>query len=140
MKKIFKYSGWMVLVGFIAFVLFTDHTTRGLECKESISPGDEYIAEVCGLRWVSGGQSTYVGRLYSAKTGAKLAQRVFDAPEARISWSDGVCVPDPARKTKECFGPSVGFTRGETSAGDPDIPLPPSQWDRLLAARPTISY
>ena len=140
MKKRLKYLGWVVLVGFIALVVFTDHSARGIACQKSTSSDGIYIAEVCGLKWVSGGDSTYVGRLYSAKTGAKLAQRVFDAPETDLFWSDGVCARDGVNKTKECFGPSVLFIRGDPSAGDSEILLPPTLWDRLLAARPTISY
>ena len=78
----------------------------------------------------------YVGRLFDASTGRKLAQRTFNTPVSQLSWSSGV---QYRLKPEEPFvdvGPFVSFSVG--GGDNSTINLPPSKWDRLLAMRPRI--
>lgn len=124
-------------IGILYFTLF-DTTPRGTECKRSTSPNGLYIAERCVLRWLPRGDSKYVGRLFDAKSGRKLAQHIFSTPVPDLSWylgmdyspkDDGVLIHAP---------PSVGFSIGDGGDDATFISLPPSTWDKLWAARPHL--
>ena len=121
MKTIFKRLALgTAVIGVLYFGLF-DTTPRGTECHKSTSKNGLYIAERCVLRWVPGGDSEYVGRVFDAGSGKKLVQRTFSTPEPTILWFvDG----------------AMAFSSG----GDADafITLPASTWDKVLAARPHL--
>lgn len=122
------------VVGVLYFSLF-DTTPQGTECKRSSSPNGVYLAELCLLRWVPGGDSSYSARVFDAKSGKKLAQHTFDTTVPELSWSPGVTYSlgdGPLLHD----GPAVSFSRGGDKAAS--ISLPPSKWDRLLAARPHL--
>ena len=126
------------LVGALAVAIFlVDHTPRGKDCTQSISHDQIYMAELCVLQALPRDESTYIGRLYDAKTNKKLAQRTFSSPSPELYWSKGWC-SQIGNEPKECFGPSVVFSRGDPDTGDNSIDLPPSWWDRLLAMRPRL--
>ncbi|MGV2290037.1 hypothetical protein AAHK20_15090 [Trinickia sp. YCB016] len=114
----------LVLIGALYLVLF-NHTPQGKECKRTTSPDGSYIAELCLLEWVPGSDSEYVGRIYDTKNGNLLIQRPFSAhsSDTQIAWYDD-----------ESMSFSIGG--GEDNSGY--ITLPPSKWDRLLAARPRL--
>jgi hypothetical protein len=125
MRPFFKRAALSAtVVGVLYFVLF-DTTPRGDECERSTSPDDLYIAERCVLQWVPGGDSKYVGRIFDAKSGKKLAQHTFSTPVPQIAWFDYTDV-------------YVSFSIGDDGSDSPYISLPPSKWDRLLAARPHL--
>lgn len=136
MRFIFKSVALgTALICTLYFGLF-DTTPRGTECKRSTSPDGLYIAERCVLRWVPGGDSKYAGRVFDAESGKKLAQHTFSTPVPDLSWyhgmdyspnDDGVLIHAP---------PSVGFSIGDGGDDATFISLPPSTWDKLLAARP----
>jgi hypothetical protein len=125
------------VIGILYFTLF-DTTPRGTECERSTSPNGLYVAERCVLRWLPRGDSKYVGRLFDAKSGRKLAQHTFSTPVPDLSWylgmdyspkDDGVLIHAP---------PSVGFSIGDGGDDATFISLPPSTWDKLWAARPHL--
>ncbi|MBI0329513.1 hypothetical protein GIY62_20890 [Burkholderia plantarii] len=135
--KLFKRMVLFVAaVGMLSFCL-TERTPHGTDCQKSASPDELYIAERCLLKWIPGGNSEYVGRVFT-KNGKLLAQRTFSTPVADFIWSDGVCASDGPELPEECTGPGVLFSRGDPSQGDSSISLPPSWWDRFLAARPRL--
>lgn len=104
------------------FICLTDLTPRGTECQKSAPPDGLYVAERCLLKWVPGGNSEYVGRVFDAKSGKKLAQHIFRTPDPQIAWYSYTAL-------------YVSFSIGDDSSDAPYISLPPSKWDRLLAAR-----
>src|SRR6202012_408825 len=113
-----------ITIGMIYFLAF-NHTPPGTECQSSKSPDGLYIAQRCLLNWVPGGNSQYVGRLFDANSGQLVAQHTFATPVPTILWSS-------------YEGATVLFAVGD---GDDDatyIPIPPSTWDKLLAARPRL--
>ena len=112
------------VIGILYFTLL-DTTPRGTECERSTSPSGLYVAERCVLRWVPRGDSKYVGRLFDAKSGRKLAQHTFSTPVPQIAWFDYTDL-------------YVSFSIGDDGDGSPYISLPPSKWDRILAARPHL--
>ena len=112
------------VIGILYFSLF-DTTPRGTECERLTSPNGLYVAERCVLRWVPRGDSKYVGRLFDAKSGRKLAQHTFSTPVPQIAWFDYTDV-------------YVSFSIGDDGDDSPYISLPPSKWDRILAARPHL--
>jgi hypothetical protein len=125
MRPFFKRAALSAtVVGVLYFVLF-DTTPRGDECERSTSLDGLYIAERCVLQWVPGGDSKYVGRIFDAKSGKKLAQHTFSTPVPQIAWFDYTDV-------------YVSFSIGDDGSDSPYISLPPSKWDRLLAARPHL--
>jgi len=124
MKLSFKRAALFALVVVLYFSLI-DQTPHGAECQKSTSPDGFYTAERCLLHWHPGGDSDYVGRVYDAKSGKLLAQRTFSTTVPEISWLS-------------YEGAIVSFSIGDVDVGDADIPLPPSRWDRLLAARPHL--
>ena len=136
MKPLFKRAALCAaVVAGLYFCLF-DTTPHGKDCEKSISPNGVYVAELCMVHWHSRSDSDYVGRLFDAKSGKKLAQHTFSTSEPELSWSPDI---DYFPKDDDVLGhlpPSVSFSRG----GDDDtgIWLPPSKWDRLLAARPHL--
>jgi hypothetical protein len=124
-RMLFKYPrqiAALILIGVLYLVLF-NHTPQGTECKRSTSPDGDYIAERCVLNWNPGDSTEYVGRLFDAKNGRLLAELTLKTPVPELSWSD-------------FEGKSVSFSIGDADDNDGSIPIPPSQWDRLLAARP----
>lgn len=111
----------MPLVG----IFFFNPTPRGEQCRKSTSPDGIYIADLCLLVWVPGGDSRYVGRVYRAQTGRLLAQHTFSTPTPEISWNS--------------YGDIyVSFSKGDGGDDSVYISLPPSLIDRLLAARPHL--
>jgi hypothetical protein len=97
------------------------------------------MAERCLLDWVPGGSSEYVGRLFDAKSGKLLAQHIFSTTDPKLSWSPGGSYSlDSNSPAIHYDGPSVEFSKGDPDNGDSGISLPPSSWDRLLAARPRL--
>jgi len=114
----------MVTIGMIYFLAF-NHTPPGTECQHSKSPDGLYIAERCLLDWVPGGNSKYVGRLFDAASGHLVAQHTFATPVPTILWSSHE-------------GETVLFSVGDGGDDATYIPIPPSTWDRLLAARPRL--
>ena len=114
----------LVLIGALYLVLF-NHTLQGTECKHTTSPDGNYIAELCLLKWVPGSDSEYVGRIYDATNGNLLIQRSFSAhsSDTQIAWYDDE---------------SMSFSIGGSGDNSGYITLPPSKWDRLLAARPRL--
>ncbi|HIH2622737.1 TPA: hypothetical protein ACYLIB_006710 [Burkholderia cenocepacia] len=109
------------LIGIFAF----DRTPQGKECRKSTSPDGIYIADLCLLTWVPGGDSRYVGRVYRAQTGRLLAQHTFNTPTPEISWNS----------YSDAY---VAFSKGDGGDDSVYIPLPPAFIDRLLAARPRL--
>jgi hypothetical protein len=124
-------------IGVLYFSLF-NHTPRGTDCENSKSPDGVYMAELCLLRWVPGGNSKFVGRLFDAKTGKLLAEHTFSTPVPQLSWSSGLYYSNTNSPDARDIGPSVQFSRGDAAKGDSAISLPPSKWDQLLAARPRL--
>jgi hypothetical protein len=118
------------------FGLF-NRISRGTECKKSTSPDGIYIAERCFLEVQSfrSGYAKYVGRLFDAESGKLLAEHTFITPVPDLFWSPGFRSGEPV---PHYIGPSVNFSRGGEEGDGSDISLPPSLWDRLLAARPVI--
>jgi hypothetical protein len=112
------------VVGVLFFGL-TDHTPHGTECKKSTSPNGLYTAERCLLEWVPGGNSEYVGRVFDAKSGKKLAQHAFSTPDPQIAWYSYTAI-------------YVSFSIGDGGDDATYILLPPSKWERFLAARPRL--
>ena len=135
--RFLKISPVLIAIGLLYFGLF-DHTPLGKKCQKSTSPDDRYVAERCLLDWVPGGNSEYVGRVFDAKTGKKLAQHTFSTPVPELRWSPGVLYSLKPESPPSYIGPSVAFSRGNADDGDSSISLPPSKWDRLLAARPRL--
>jgi hypothetical protein len=111
----------MALVGIFAF----DRTPRGEECRTSTSPDGIYLADLCLLDWVPGGDSRYVGRVYFAQTGRVMAQHTFSTPTPEISWNSYNDV-------------YVSFSKGDGGDSSVYISLPPTLLDRMLAARPHL--
>jgi hypothetical protein len=125
MKLSFKRVALSVaVVGVLSFCL-TDRTPHGTECQKSASPDGLYIAERCLLKWVPGGNSEYAGRVFDAKSGKKLAQHTFSTPDPQIAWYSYTAV-------------YVSFSIGDGGDDATYISLPPSGWDRFLAARPRL--
>jgi len=131
----------VVLVGFAAigvlyFGLF-NRIPHGTECEKSSSPDGIYIAERCFLEVQSfrSGNAKYVGRLFDAENGKLLAEHTFITPVPDLFWSPGFRSGEPS---PHYVGPSVNFSRGGEDGDGSDISLPPSGWDRLLAARPRL--
>ena len=125
MKLSFKRAAlFAVVVGVLSFCL-TDHTPHGTECKKSTSPNGLYTAERCLLGWVPGGNSEYVGRVFDAKSGKKLAQHTFSTPVPEIAWYNYIDL-------------YVSFSSGDGGDDATYISLPPSKWERFLAARPRL--
>lgn len=118
------------------FGLF-NHTPPGSECKKSTSPDGIYIAERCFLEVQSfrDGDARYVGRLFDAGSGKLLAEHTFITPVPDLFWSPGFRSGEPVA---HYVSPSVNFSRGGEEGDGSDISLPPSLWDRLLAARPRL--
>jgi hypothetical protein len=133
----FKVMPIVLVIGMLYFALF-DHTPHGTACQKSRSPDGHYIAERCLLDWIPGGSSKYVGRLFDAKTGKKLAQNTFNTSDPDLSWSPGMYYSLGPESSYKDIGPSVGFSRGDPDDGDSGISLPPSRWDRLSAVRPRL--
>jgi hypothetical protein len=127
----------VVVVGVLYFGLF-NHTPHGTECQKSASPDGLYVGERCLLDWVPGGSSEYVGRVLDAKNGKLLAQHTFSTPVPDLSWSSGVNYSVEPDGPLRYIGPSVGFSIGDGGDDSAYISLPPSMWDRLLAARPRL--
>ncbi|PFH27837.1 hypothetical protein BX604_1583 [Burkholderia sp. JKS000303] len=109
---------------YMCYASLFNSTPDGTGCQSSASLDGLYIAERCLLKWVPGGSSKYVGRLFDAKSRKLLAQRTFTTSSPEIEWSIN--------------GRSAYFSRGDSDDGDDEITLPPSRWDRLLAARPRL--
>jgi hypothetical protein len=137
MRFLFKRSAILIMaLGVIYFCLF-NHTPQGTECESSKSPDGLYAAQRCLLDWIPGGNSEYVGRLFDAKTGSLLAERTFDTPVPQLSWSSGVYYyPNSNSLVTNFINPSVSFSIG--GGRSTYISIPPSKWDRLLAARPRL--
>ncbi|MGV2289829.1 hypothetical protein AAHK20_14045 [Trinickia sp. YCB016] len=115
----------LAAIGVLYLVLF-NHTSQGTECERSTSPDGNYIAERCLLkRAPGGGNSEYVGRLFDSKNDKLLAELTLRTPVPELSWSD-------------YEGKSVSFSSGDALDNDGSISIPPSKWDRLLAARPRL--
>ena len=112
-----------VVVGMLYFCL-TDHTPHGTECQRSTSPNGLYIAERCLLVWIPGGNSEYVGRVFDATSGKKLAQHTFSTPVPEISWLS-------------YEGAIVSFSIGDADDGDADIVLPPSRCGQATSSAST---
>ncbi|MGV2293256.1 hypothetical protein AAHK20_31425 [Trinickia sp. YCB016] len=106
-----------VIVGGL-YLCLLNQTPHGDSCVSSTSTDDAYVAELCLLTWSSRDIPEYVGRVYDAKSGKMLAQSTFLTSDPEVIWfkSGG-----------------LAFSRGDEAAF---IDLPPSKWDRLLAARP----
>jgi hypothetical protein len=136
MKFLFKRS---VLIGMgigIIYFCFFNRTPHGTECQRLKSSDGLYAAERCLLHWVPGDSSEYVGRLFDAKNGKLLAQRIFSTTDPDLFWSPGLFYSsDPNSSDVRDVGPAVVFSIGDPDDGDSSISLPPSSWDRLLAAR-----
>ena len=113
-----------VIVVALYLVLF-NHTPQGTECERATSPDSNYIAELCLLKWIPGGNSNYVGRIYDATNGNLLIQRSFSAhsSDTQLAWYDDG---------------SMSFSIGGSGNNSGYITFPPSKWDRLLAARPRL--
>ncbi|MFT4070211.1 hypothetical protein [Paraburkholderia sp.] len=125
MKYTFRHTASIaVTVGMIYLFAF-NHTPHGTECQSSKSPDGLYMAERCLLDRVPGGNSKYVGRLFNAQSGALLAQHTFATPVPIILWSS-------------YEGKTVLFSVGDGGGDSTYIPIPPSRWDRFLAARPRL--
>jgi len=134
--KVFAAAPILIVGGSIFFALF-DHTSHGTSCQRSMSPDGRYIGEQCMVNW-NRDSPKYVGRLFDARTGRKLAQRTFNTSVPTLSWSPGFQhQPKPDGPFVD-VGPFVSFSRGDADNGDSTIDLPPTQWDRLLAMRPRI--
>ncbi|MFP3567632.1 hypothetical protein [Paraburkholderia sp. SIMBA_030] len=127
----------LIAIGALYFALF-NRTPHGTKCQRSTSPDGVYMAERCLLVRIPGGNSEYVGRLFNAKSGKLLAQHTFSTPVPDLSWSSGVTYSLKPDGPVHYFGPSVGFSIGDGSDDSTYISLPPSGWDRLLAARPRL--
>jgi hypothetical protein len=124
MKLPYKRAALFAVVVVLYFFL-TDRTPNGTECQKSASPDGLYTAERCLLMWVPGGNSEYVGRVFDAKRGKKLAQHTFSTPDPEISWHSYTDV-------------YVSFSIGDGGDDATYISLPPSRWERFLAARPRL--
>jgi hypothetical protein len=136
MKPLFKRVALCAAaVGVLYFCLF-DTTPRGIECERSASPNGAYIAERCVLHWRPGSNSDYVGRVFDAKREKKLAQHTFSTSVPDLSWSPGGTYYLDTDGPLHQFRPSVGFSRGDGGDDSTYISLPPTTWDRILAARP----
>ena len=135
MRLIFKgVALGTALIGILYFSLF-DTTPHGTECKRSTSPDGLYIAERCVLRWVPGGDSKYVGRLFDVGSGKKLAQHTFSTPVPDLSWYHSMDYSPKDNGALIHPPPSVGFSIGDGGDDATFISLPPSTWDKLLAAQ-----
>jgi hypothetical protein len=130
----------LIAVGIgVIYFFFFNHTPQGTHCKRSKSPDGLYTAERCLLGWDPGFSSDYVGRLFDAKRGKLLAEHTFSTPVPDLFWSPGMFYSsDPNSPVIRYAGPSVVFSSGDLVDGDSGISLPPSSWDRLLAARPRL--
>jgi len=138
MKPLFKCAALCAaVVGALYFSLF-DTTPQGRECERSSSPDGLYVAERCLLHWVSSFESKYVGRLFDAKSGQKLAQHTFSTSVPDLAWYPGMDYSPKEDGVLSRLPPSVGFSIGDGGDEATFISLPPSKWDRLLAARPHL--
>lgn len=126
----------IVVIGTLYFGMFS-HTPQGTICEKSSSPDGIYIAERCFLNVQSfrSGDAKYVGRLFDATSGKLLAEHTFITPVPDLFWSPGFHSGEPV---PQYIGPSVNFSRGGEVGDGSDISLPPSVWDRILAARPRL--
>ncbi len=124
MKIPLKIAYTLLIAALIGIFIF-DRTPKGEECRKSISPDGIYLANLCLLAWVPGGNSQYVGRVFRAQTGRLIAQHTFSTPPPEISWNS--------------YGDVyVSFSKGDGGDGSVYISLPPSFIDRLLATRPHL--
>ncbi|MCC8393514.1 hypothetical protein LJ656_13020 [Paraburkholderia sp. MMS20-SJTR3] len=123
----------LATIGALYFV-FVSRTPHGTDCEKSSSPDGIYTAERCLLEVQSfrSGNAKYVGRLFDASNGRLLAEHTFVTPVPDLFWSAGFYSGEP---TPRYIKPSVNFSRGGEAGDGSDISLPPSFWDRLLAAR-----
>ncbi|EIF33867.1 hypothetical protein BCh11DRAFT_01656 [Burkholderia sp. Ch1-1] len=135
--KVARMAAMGAIIAMLYFGLF-DHTSRGTECQKSTSPNGFYKAERCLLDWIPGGSSRYVGRVFDAKNGKLLAQHTFSTPVPDLSWSSGVLYSLDPDGPLRYFGATVGFSKGDGGDDSTYISLPPSRWERLLAARPRL--
>nr|WP_057924620.1 hypothetical protein [Burkholderia ambifaria] len=119
--KIGKVAAISVAI-YMCYLGFFNSTPNGTGCRSSASSDGRYMAELCLLKWVPGGSSTYVGRIFDAGSGKLAVQRTFSTPTPEISWFDN----------------SMSFSRG----GDEStfITFPLSMWDRVLAGRPRMHF
>lgn len=124
-------------IGTLYFSL-CDRTPRGTECEKSSSPDGIYIAERCFLEVQSfdNGDKKYVGRLFDARSGRLLAQHTFITPVPELFWSSGFYSGEP---NPHYIEPSVNFSRGGEDGDGSAISLPPSFWEKLMAARPRLT-
>ncbi|MEQ5841056.1 hypothetical protein N0A02_16645 [Paraburkholderia acidicola] len=106
---------WMVVNYWTDFEL----RSKAHECKKQLSDSGLYLAELCLLQWNPGGDSDYLGRVYDAKTGTLLVERMFQSPVPQVSWWKSEYVL---------------FERGGRGSGL--VNLPPSLFDRLTAKLP----
>ncbi|MFP3565316.1 hypothetical protein [Paraburkholderia sp. SIMBA_030] len=125
MKKAFRLAALLALIFGAPYFIVFDHTPPGTDCKKSSSPDGSYTAELCMLKWYGRGNAEYVGRVFDAGSGKLLAQHTFITPVPTIMWSD-------------YEGESVLFSIGDGGDKSTYVDLPPSKWDRLLAARPRL--
>jgi hypothetical protein len=123
MKLLFRNTALFAVVGVFYFFLI-DHTPHGAECERSTSSNGLYIAERCLLVWIPGGNSEYVGRVFDATSGKKLAQHTFSTPVPEISWLS-------------YEGAIVSFSIGDADDGDADIVLPPSRCGQATSSAST---
>jgi hypothetical protein len=125
MKFMLRHAALVAITIGIIYSFAFNHTPPGTECQSSKSPDGLHIAQRCLLDWVPGGNSKYVGRLFDANSGQLLAQHVFATPVPTIMWSSSE-------------DETVLFSVGDGGDDATYIPIPPSTWDRLLAARPRL--
>ncbi|MBN3856570.1 hypothetical protein G3N59_24620 [Paraburkholderia sp. Ac-20340] len=62
------------------------HRPEPSDCVRSTSPDARYVAEECLLEWNHGDNPKYSGKLYDAKTGTLLAQRILHTSVPQIMW------------------------------------------------------
>ena len=125
MKRPLKRIALFVAIVGVLYFGLTDRVSHGTECQESLSPDGLYKAERCLLRWIPGGNSEYVGRVFEAKSGRKLAQHTFSTPDPQIAWYSYSTV-------------YVSFSIGDGGDNAANNLLPPSAWERFLATRPRV--
>jgi hypothetical protein len=126
MKSIVRRTAILaMIVGTLGFVLL-DTTPHGTECQDSQSPDGKYSAQLCMLKWLGRGNARYVGRVFDAKSRKLVAQHTFTTPVPTISWSS-------------YEGETVLFSIGDGGDESTYVDLPPSSWNRLLAARPRLN-
>lgn len=107
-------AGGIVLVHYAMDVRQRRHAGS---CQREPSPREvgQYVAEIC----LPPARDTALLRLYSAESGALLAERLYEHPEPRVVWMPGGLLYDTAAADDEGV-----------------VSLPPSWWDRALALLP----